>query len=43
MKITGHKTRVMFQRYNIATDTDVSEALGRLSDVGSTRRARQHG
>jgi integrase len=31
MKITGHKTATMFQRYNIADTSDVSEALSKTA------------
>ena len=37
MKITGHRTRSVFDRYDITSEADVREGLGRVS--GSIRRA----
>jgi hypothetical protein len=30
MKITGHSTREMFDRYNSVDDEDLSEAMGKM-------------
>jgi hypothetical protein len=32
MEISGHRTRAMFDRYNIVDDRDVAEALQKRAD-----------
>lgn len=33
MKLTGHKTRSVFERYNIVSDTDLRQAAARLDQL----------
>ena len=36
MKISGHKTRSVFSRYNIISDTDIREAVLKTHDYVAT-------
>ena len=36
MQMTGHKTRAVFERYNIVSEGDLEEAARRLNDQAST-------
>jgi integrase len=37
MRLMGHKTRIMFERYSITTEGDLHEAVGRLSGAAPER------
>ena len=37
MAITGHKTRAMFDRYNIVSEGDLAEAAARIERYRSSR------
>ncbi len=36
MQMTGHKTRSVYERYNIVSDRDLEEAAKRLDEVMGT-------
>jgi len=38
MKITGHRTRSVFDRYDITSEADVREGLGRVGSTTGTKR-----
>ena len=39
MQITGHKTRAMFDRYNIVPEADLADAAAKLHQFRSDRQS----
>ena len=42
MKITGHKTRAVFERYNITSDRDKREAVSKLTGYRAAQRVERN-
>lgn len=43
MKMTGHKTRSVFDRYDIVDEEDIRDGLGRLAPTGNRSKTREQG
>jgi hypothetical protein len=40
MQMTGHKTRAVFERYNIVSASDFKAAMDKLDTMGGTAKAK---